>query len=248
MPTKPPTTACRLLLDPPGGGAWNMAVDEVLLERSVEEDLCCWRMYRWREPTLSLGYFQSHGDRRDHAHSINCPTVRRLTGGGAIVHDIELTYSLVVPAGHPLAAQRNRLYETVHNSLIETLTEFGVSATLCKNCQQRRAVTEPFLCFQRRSPGDVLIGGIKIAGSAQRRRRGTVLQHGSILLGRSAAAPELDGLAEIAQKSITAEVLTEAWTAVLAEDLSFAWHEEPLSEHERRLATELEQQKYASVG
>ena len=94
---------CRLLIDPPGAGAWNMAVDEVLLEWSAEQGGCCWRLYRWQEPTLSLGYFQPYDERRRHPASRDCPAVRRLSGGGAILHDAELTYSLVVPSGHPLA-------------------------------------------------------------------------------------------------------------------------------------------------
>ncbi|NIL97050.1 MAG: lipoate--protein ligase family protein, partial [Planctomycetales bacterium] len=68
-----------------------MAVDEVLLEWSAEEGCCCWRFYGWREPTLSLGYFQQYGQRWQHAASRDCPAVRRLTGGGAILHDRELT-------------------------------------------------------------------------------------------------------------------------------------------------------------
>ncbi len=100
---RPPPSAfsCRLLIDPPGAGAWNMAVDEMLLEWSAAQGGCCLRLYGWREATLSLGYFQEYADRAGHGPSRNCPVVRRLTGGGAIVHDAELTYSLVVPGGHP---------------------------------------------------------------------------------------------------------------------------------------------------
>ena len=57
-------TPCRLLIDPPGDGAWNMAVDETLLEWAARENACCWRFYQWREPTLSLGYFQEYGRSR----------------------------------------------------------------------------------------------------------------------------------------------------------------------------------------
>lgn len=69
---------CRLLRHAPAPGAWNMAVDEVLLERAV----ACLRFYRWSEPTLSLGYFQAYADRREHPPSLPCAAVRRLTGGG----------------------------------------------------------------------------------------------------------------------------------------------------------------------
>ena len=110
-----------------------MAVDQVLLEWSAEQRSCCWRFYGWREPTLSLGYFQRYEERLQHPPSRDCPAVRRLTGGGDIVHDGELTYSLVVPGEHPLAARRDLLYETVHTSLIRALADLGVSATICRS-------------------------------------------------------------------------------------------------------------------
>ncbi|MEN6493699.1 MAG: hypothetical protein ABFD16_05355, partial [Thermoguttaceae bacterium] len=188
-----PSSSCRLLIDPPAPGAWNMAVDEVLLEWAAETGGCSWRFYRWEEPTLSLGYFQTYDDRWQHAASSKCPVVRRASGGGAILHDLELTYSCVWPQEHHLAAGRLQLYEAVHASLVELLASYGVRASLCDPALGQRA-TPPFLCFQRRSPGDLLVGPIKVAGSAQRRLRGAVLQHGSILLARSLAAPELDGL------------------------------------------------------
>ncbi len=96
----------RLLIDPPAPGAWNMAVDEVLLDWSAQSGGYAWRFYRWDEPTLSLGYFQPYEDRQRHPPSRACPAVRRATGGGAILHDAELTYSLAVPAGSPLANRR----------------------------------------------------------------------------------------------------------------------------------------------
>jgi len=156
-------TPCRLLIDAPGDGAWNMAVDETLLEWAARKDACCWRFYQWREPTLSLGYFQEYGRRCDHPASRGCPVVRRLTGGGAILHDAELTYSVVLPGGHPLAARRESLYEAAHESLVETLSGFGVVAALCRP-GGGRPEGEPLLCFQRRAAGDVLVGATKIAG------------------------------------------------------------------------------------
>ena len=92
-----------LLLDPPASGAWNMAVDEVLWRWSAAAGRCCWRFYRWEEPTLSLGYFQSYDDRARHAASQGCPVVRRPSGGGAIVHDKEKGYlGYDVGGGEPL--------------------------------------------------------------------------------------------------------------------------------------------------
>src|SRR5581483_5910324 len=83
---------CRLLIDPPAAGAWNMSVDEMLLERTSAEGGFQLRFYQWNEPTLSLGYFQAVQDRAGHEASRGCALVRRLSGGGAILHDRELTH------------------------------------------------------------------------------------------------------------------------------------------------------------
>ena len=243
-PAQTPPTECRLLIDPPGDGAWNMAVDETLLEWAARENACCWRFYQWREPTLSLGYFQEYGQRGDHPASRGCPVVRRLTGGGAILHDAELTYSVVLPVGHPLAARRESLYAAAHESLVETLAGFGVAASLCRPAG-RRPGREPLLCFQRRARGDVLVGAIKVAGSAQRRRRGAVLQHGSVLLRRSPAAPELPALEDVAQGAFDADALARAWLPRLAQRLAVAWAADGRSPEEERRAAELAQCRYA---
>jgi lipoate-protein ligase A len=233
----------RLFLDPPADGAWNMAVDEVLLDLAAESGECAWRFYRWSAPTLSLGYFQTYADRSLHAASQACSVVRRLTGGGAILHDHELTYSLVIPSDHPLARARQRLYAMVHTTLIETLADWSIVASLCP----AQASDEPFLCFQRRAPGDVLVGHTKIAGSAQRRRRGAVLQHGSILLQRSAAAPELDSIEDLTGRTIPPEQLIEAWTPRIQRSLQLAWNQTPLSAPQLHAAHSLATAKYAAA-
>jgi len=218
----------------------------MLLEWSEQSGGCCWRFYRWQPPTLSLGYFQVYEARLGHPASLGCPAVRRPSGGGAILHDRELTYSLVVPRSHRLAARRRLLYETVHNSLIEVLSGAGIRARLCGGPEWRGHAPEPFLCFQRRAAGDVLVGPVKIAGSAQRRTRGAVLQHGSVLLARSTAAPELDGLAEAAGTPIPREQLAGDWLDRLAERMALAWRQEPLSDGERDRAAVLARDKYGS--
>jgi lipoate-protein ligase A len=267
-------TPCRFLLDPPGCGAWNMAVDEALLESAAEKEVFSFRIYRWEEPTLSLGYFQAYQSREQHTASAACPAVRRTTGGGAIVHDREITYSLALPASHSAAKRHLVLYEAVHGSLIAALSDWSVSARLCraadaqedrhsclshlpdknvrppepdKNVRPPQASSSPpFLCFQRRAPGDVLVGPAKIAGSAQRRLRGAVLQHGSILWTRSAAAPELPGLNEAATTLPPEEQFLDAWCRRMAERLRLQWQRDRLSETERRRAEELRTMKYAA--
>jgi lipoate-protein ligase A len=195
-----------------------MALDEALLEAAQSEGIATLRFYSWREPTLSLGYFQATADRGLHPASAGCALVRRASGGGAILHDCELTYSIALPHGHLLARRAQDLYETVHESLIKALAGMGIAAK--KFDGSRRSLDQPFLCFERREPGDVIAGGMKIGGSAQRRQRGAVLQHGSVLLGRSPLAPELPGVRELFSAEVNIEMLRQAWLARLAKPLS----------------------------
>jgi lipoate-protein ligase A len=216
MPSsKPRNDVCQLLVEEPADGAWNMAVDEALLERAADDGVPTLRIYRWQHPTLSLGYFQEHAQRSSHPASRDALVVRRLSGGGAIMHDQEITYSLALPSTHRLATDTQLLYDTVHQAIVQWLAEF----TAMKNSAWRLALSagrqqetrreQPFMCFQRRSPGDVLLvesGGNspthKIVGSAQRRRRGSVLQHGSILWSTSSLAPEIQGFANLTGESV----------------------------------------------
>jgi lipoate-protein ligase A len=251
-----PPSPFRLLLDPPAAGAWNMAVDETLLQAAAVEGQCTLRFYQWAEPTLSLGYFQAYADRGQHEASRRAAVVRRASGGGAIMHDFDVTYSLAVPERHPLAADRLGTYRIVHDALVAVLADLGIEASLfacgapglgCGNeiaPSQPAFPRQPFLCFQRRAPGDVLVCGEKVAGSAQRRCRGAVLQHGSVLLARSPAAPELAGLKELAAATILVEEFIQAWLEELSPALGIAWRRDTLTEEHRRRAAQLAAEKY----
>ena len=163
-----------------------MARDEALLievgNKSVPPTL---RLYQWSPPTISLGYFQKFADYEAlPAPAGGLAVVRRLTGGGAILHDLELTYSIALPIGHELLGEgANRLYELAHDAVIASLAELRLATVRCGKSDDSGAARGPFFCFERRHCYDVLLGGDKIAGSAQRRTRHAVLQHGSIVLG-----------------------------------------------------------------
>jgi lipoate-protein ligase A len=228
---------CRLIFDAPADGAWNMAMDEALLEsvgRAGQGG--CLRFYAWEVPTISLGYFQHCADRWTHESSRCCPLVRRATGGGAIVHDLELTYSYTTVVGSHVASELSALYEAFHTALVEELARHTVAARLCRSPPKRPREQEPFLCFQRRAERDVLVGDAKIAGSAQRRHRGTLLQHGSVLLRRSAAAPELEGIGELASVWIDPKELAECWGQRVARSLGLTLRPGTASAHEREAA------------
>ena len=222
---------CRLLIDPPAKGSWNMAVDEVLLEEVTSSGEPILRFYQWSRPTLSLGYFQRAEDHALHAASAQADLVRRLSGGGAILHDQELTYSLILPETHALAGDTQKLYDVVHQTLVDLLRNVlndkhnPWQPELCQPQQPATSRDEPFLCFQRRTAGDILLrpsesstiaANHKVVGSAQRRRRGTVLQHGSILLGTSDFAPEISGISDLAQFDVSATTLRKLFSKKIA--------------------------------
>ncbi len=220
--------AYRLLIDDRKPGPWNMAVDAALLENCGCTGQATLRFYQWSVPTLSLGYFQEHQSRQGHSASLDCPVVRRSSGGGAIVHDHEITYSLAIPVTNRWSRKAAELYTTVHESLTTLLRSLNIPAELYAD----RTCSEAFLCFQRRSPGDVIVNQCKVMGSAQRRAQGALLQHGSLLLGRSAAAPELPGLQDLADQQLSPAEIINPWVVLLGRQLSADFHPDTLADEE----------------
>jgi lipoate-protein ligase A len=194
---------CNVLPHLDADGPTNMALDEALLEMVAGgAPIAYLRTYGWTVPTLSLGYFQSIAEAQADPRFHQAPLVRRLTGGGAIWHDNEITYALVVPAIHPLARPNTKLYHAVHAAIAGALVDRGIAAArrgafaMSLDVDRKR----PLLCFTDPDPEDIVTKGAKIVGSAQRRRGGAVLQHGSLLLARSVVTPELSGICEVADE------------------------------------------------
>ena len=175
-------------------GPTNMAADEVLLEAAADRGVASLRFYTWTEPTLSLGYFQP----ADAVKSLDLglPWVRRSTGGAAIVHHHELTYALALPEGKPWQAPGSWICR-FHHLLREILADSDLASQVVA-CGEERKLGE-ILCFLHQTPGDLVLNGSKVAGSAQRKRRGALLQHGSLLLSRSEHAPMLPGINDVAE-------------------------------------------------
>ncbi|MDX1927408.1 MAG: hypothetical protein SFV81_12880 [Pirellulaceae bacterium] len=192
-------------IDEPRSGLTNMAIDDAMLEYSDEHRVVVLRVYEWSEPTLSLGYFQRLSDREAHVPSRELQLVRRATGGGAIVHHHDVTYALAVPQSSSSVGAAPAIYSALHEAVVKWLCELGLAAKQWRepyNLPTSEAVpaahgkTE-FLCFHRRSDGDVVVGEHKVMGSAQRRSKGALLQHGSMLIAQSEHAPSLEGLQEL---------------------------------------------------
>jgi lipoate-protein ligase A len=224
-----------------------MAVDEVLLQNAAANLQWTLRLYSWSEPTLSLGYFQANRDRLAHLSSRGLPLVRRVSGGGAIVHDQELTYSLTGPLRAHRSADALPLVWRVHSAWVELLAVLGVEASLCEAAAADRTAPEPFLCFQRQTAGDVLVGNVKIAGSAQRIRAGTILQHGSVLWTSSSAAPELPGLSDLTPARAGLGASIEPALACLSQTLGFMFEPVKLTHEQKALVTGLVREKYGRM-
>ena len=187
----------RILLDERRAGAENMGVDEAILESvHAGESSATLRFYGWREPTVSLGYFQKFEEFAGQDKVISkLALVRRQTGGGAILHDDELTYSLVVPLTGKEETEIVNLYRLMHDSFTEALGKWSVAVRYRGNGGDSNARKAggasavnsqrgPFFCFARDHSLDLVIGEDKLLGSAQRRLKHAVLQHGSLILGR----------------------------------------------------------------
>ncbi len=163
-----------------------MGRDEALLMRVGRRDSPpTLRLYQWNPPTISLGYFQRYADYESLAPPAgNLAVVRRQTGGGAILHDQELTYALALPIDHPILSDGpSAVYDTMHKTIMACLNDVGITSNQCGASDDSGAAKGPFFCFERRHCHDVLVSGEKLVGSAQRRTKEAVLQHGSIILG-----------------------------------------------------------------
>lgn len=231
-PFDTPPIPVALRIDPPRSGVENMAIDAELLEGAASDRRIIMRLYRWREPTLSLGHFQTFDDLVADRSRIepsagqtfqNLPWVRRRTGGGAILHDQEWTYSLIIPhtvsglgQGDRNKGHNETLYRAIHEAIREALRALGLPASLSEQCTCSLPTTrsqpgeverpEAFLCFQRRTPVDLVIGEHKVLGSAQRRNRWGLLQHGSLLLRASPCFPSLLGVEDLVDPDVFPDV------------------------------------------
>jgi len=224
-----------------------MALDEAILEAVGHGNSPpTLRFYQWDEPTISLGYFQKYEETSQQDEVIRkMPLVRRQTGGGAILHDDELTYSLILPLNQlslPFASIES-IYQLVHNAFIAVLAQLGINAQYRQGGSQENAQRGPFFCFARRHRLDLVVAGEKILGSAQRRTKNAALQHGSLILDRKFPQQPAAALKNEIQTPFELPVFIEKVSTHIADQLKFPISPGELTPEEKEQA-EILQKKY----
>lgn len=171
----------RLLLAEPRSGAENMARDSALQTRAARNGETVFSIYSWTRPTLSFGRHQPAAGLYDieKIRSANVDVVRRPTGGRAILHDHEVTYSVTAPVKD--AAPLRETYSRINSILLDGLARLGVDAELASP-GDRAPTPSVRPCFETPGEGELVVRGSKLVGSAQWRDEGALLQHGSILV------------------------------------------------------------------
>ncbi|MEW5873042.1 MAG: biotin/lipoate A/B protein ligase family protein [Chloroflexota bacterium] len=271
MNTSPATW--RLIQSAPAHGAWNMAVDEAILEAiGGGEALPTLRLYAWSPPCLSLGYAQPFQDVDQAALRRNgWELVRRPTGGRAILHTDELTYSVAGPPNEPrLAGSVLESYRVLAQALLRALHLLGIPAQALEKPAPAPGWREQNpVCFEVPSNYEITVGGKKLIGSAQARRKEGVLQHGSLPLfgdlGRITEALSFPDQAarqtaaqRLLERAATAEGLlgfaptweqaAQAFVNAFSESLHLELIPSELTPAELRRAEALLGEKYANPG
>jgi lipoate-protein ligase A len=234
------TLSCRLLPYAVAGGAHNMAADEVLLEAAAA-GVASLRLYGWTTATVSLGYFQPERVRLPDERLAALPFVRRPSGGGTLVHHHEITYALGLPAGPPWQTGEPWLTR-MHGIVAAALARLGVVAR--PHVPAGEAPFRGFLCFQHVTAGDLLLGPGKVVGSAQRRHRGALMQHGALLLAASPFAPVLPGVRDLCGRDLAVAETRAALEAEFARQTGWALEPAEWTDAERGRRAELTAAKY----
>jgi len=207
-----------------------MARDEALLAAAAERRTAALRFYGWRPAALSIGYFQRWADFR-RFHELDLPVVRRPSGGGAIW----------CGAG-PFPRRAGAIFEKLHLCICRGLSRLGLDARLSDG----PAGPSPLICFSAPQKYDIVAGGRKLLGSAQRRKRGAFLQHGSLPLSPNRFAPGAASLGEVLAGAPPEEAVVAALKAGFEEGLGLSFETGRLAGGEEDLARRLAHEKYGA--
>ncbi len=252
----------RLIEDGARRGAWNMAVDEALAEAvDAGRSAPVLRLYRWSPPALSLGFsqpFEVADAAFCAAHGVD--VVRRPTGGRAVLHHLELTYSVAAPLGAgPFSRDLQAAYRAICGALVAGLARVGVPAEVAgEPAGGMVKPTQAIPCFVGPAAGEVVAGGRKLVGSAMRRVGESILQHGSILEGwdgalqagclgladDSALRPAVATLADLLGTPPPPAALARALADGFAAAFSVALEPSSLTPDEEARSAALERERY----
>jgi lipoate-protein ligase A len=230
------TRAWRLLIDEPGEARWNMSVDEALL-LEAEEAGPALRLYGWRAPAVSLGYRQRAPSWLSRCDAYGIETVRRITGGGAVLHAGDLTYAVIAPIGTAeLPDDLAGSYDWIRTRLLEGLERAGFAGHAARAVD---GAARYELCFAGATGFEVELDGQKLIGSAQRRTAHGLLQHGSIRIADDSALYRSltgDSPAPAPPPGLEADALIPALVASFREALGGRLDDATLSSAERTRA------------
>ncbi|MBI2840515.1 MAG: lipoate--protein ligase family protein [Acidobacteria bacterium] len=248
----------RLVMDPPADGAFNMAADELMLQIVGQRQTTIVRFYRWCAPTLSLGRSQKIDEAADREfcrrHQIEI--VRRPTGGQAVLHDREITYSFASSDPGVLAdPSPYGAYRRVSGAIARGIASMGIPVELAPR-MRRSAARRADPCFLEAGMSEVLSNGRKLCGSAQRRFHDRFLQHGSILVGFDphllAGCTRADAaVLQAGVTSVGAELQPSPSTKIeehlvdgIRSEFGIEFHPAPWTEAERALIEAIADRKY----
>jgi len=224
------------------GGAENMAADETMLHTAAASGLASFRFYAWSSATASLGYFQPAAVLANDPLLRGLPWVRRPSGGATLVHHHELTYALALPP-QLAGAHGQHWIARMHQIIARALAALGVHEGLVVAGTANGAASP--LCYHQITPGDLLLQGVKICGSAQRKQRGCLLQHGGLLLARSEYTPQLPGLADLSAAKLNVQEMSATIVDALSRETGWQLEAADWRPEEREATAHLVQEKYA---
>ena len=220
-------TQWRLLITPPARGAWNMALDESILEHIGRgESTPTIRLYAWEPACLSLGHAQPFADvDMNRLQARGWEVVRRITGGRAILHTDELTYSVIAPNDEPvISGTVLESYNRIAQALLLAVKNLELTVEMQESEPSDNPSSNP-ICFEVPSTYEITVDGKKLIGSAQARKKEGVLQHGSLpLIGNLARICEaLAFESECARADASRRLLARASTVESALGRAPSW-------------------------
>ncbi|QDX93466.1 lipoate--protein ligase family protein [Brevibacillus laterosporus] len=264
----------RYLVTPPMSPEMNMAIDEAILSLHSQGKVPpTVRFYTWNPATLSIGYFQKM-EKEINIEEVKrrgLGLVRRPTGGRAVLHDAELTYSVIVSEDHPqMPKSVTEAYKVISMGLLHGFQKLGLQAEMVSLAseEEKAKYNSPgsSACFDSPSWYELVVEGKKVAGSAQTRQKGVILQHGSILLDMdvdllfslltfpservkermmNSFKQKAVTINEVSSKPISLEEAIEAFYHGFAEGLGIELVAMDLTDEEQQLANELAENRYS---